>query len=661
MKAHHPILVGLGACALVCAWSPRVPGAAAAAPTAPATPPPPKAGYVPTGFTVPVYERGSNRIKALLRGQGRFELRTAQQRLEQVQVDYYDERNRTNLTILGTNCVYDFRNSTAVSPDPLRVLTGDGRLDLRGVGFCWQQTNNDLFISNDVITVVRKRLGPETTPPPEHRLEVRSDRLHFLDESNLIIYTGRVRVTDARFDLTCATLTIRRSPTNSIERVEATDHVTVSNHLDHSVTTAQRGVYVLQGDQEQLELSGRPFWTDGVREGRAERFLLDRRANTLTALGAAQFKLPRSAQMGLGLWSGPAAADLSQPAATPRFLDVAAGIITLSFPPTNGPVRSVLARTNVVIFDHGTSSRATADLAILDEDSVLTLHGTPAWCAGDREIHAGLLAYDTRRQHFDALTNVSLRFPVLALSQPLQGLAGPANRPNTRPATNHFAEIHSAELRYRDGWLTFSPAVRARYLEGTQSLGRLACGGLALKYSNRLERLDATGGFRLEQEPTVRWDGMHVARRLQGATLGLTFRTNGTLERIAADGQVRGASSDQRPGAAQPTEKHIECDACTATIRAGTNFVEEAIAQGHVRLRQEGRLAEADRACYSDTNGWLVLTGAPVITLPEGRITDATTVVWERATERYRVTGRFKSQWKRLPFATNVTNLRLTR
>jgi hypothetical protein len=344
-----------------------------------------------------------------------------------------------------------------------------------------------------------------------------------------------------------------------------------------------------------------------------------------------------------------------------RFLEVAAGALTLQFPPTNGPVRRVTAETNVLILDRADHSQATAARAVLDEDSVLTLRGSPAWSAGEREIRAGLLSYDARQQHFAARTNVVVRFPVLALGQSLESLAGAFRRTNALPATNQWVEIHSEELLYREAWLRFAPAVRAVYRGGTQALGSLTCAVLALKYSNRLEQLEASGGFLLEQEPTVRADGTRVAKRFQGDTLGLTFRTNGTLERLAADGQVQAVVSEYRPKAAQPVEKRLECGTLSVVFRGGSNFVEHAFAEPHVLLRQGDRQAEADRARYSDSTGFLTLSGHPVVTLPEGRITDAATLVWERATGKYRVTGQFRSHWKHLPLATNVANLLRTR
>ena len=127
--------------------------------------------------------------------------------LATVRLDYFDDKggaNRgTNLTILGTNCVYDLKQQTAASPDRLRLLTGDGRLTLEGRNWFWWQTNYDLVISNDVVTLAQMR----DEPVP---MRITADSCWLRYASNVVTYTGHVRAVDARLDLTCRTLTIQR-------------------------------------------------------------------------------------------------------------------------------------------------------------------------------------------------------------------------------------------------------------------------------------------------------------------------------------------------------------------------------------------------------------------------------------------------------------------
>ncbi|HRZ57151.1 MAG TPA: hypothetical protein P5525_17035 [Candidatus Paceibacterota bacterium] len=74
-------------------------------------------------------------------------------------------------------------------------------------------------------------------------------------------------------------------------------------------------------------------------------------------------------------------------------------------------------------------------------------------------------------------------------------------------------------------------------------------------------------------------------------------------------------------------------------------------------MSQDDRVVQAERAVFTGTNDLLSLFGRPTVILPEGRITEAETITWNRATGLYRIAGRFKSQWKALPGATNLINL----
>jgi len=82
-------------------------------------------------FRVPIFDR-DHRAVALLNGVARLNGAAVKPVGEQVplatvRLDYFDGKGGTNLTILGTNCVYNLKQQTAASPDRLRLMTGDGR------------------------------------------------------------------------------------------------------------------------------------------------------------------------------------------------------------------------------------------------------------------------------------------------------------------------------------------------------------------------------------------------------------------------------------------------------------------------------------------------------------------------------------------------------
>lgn len=615
----------------------------------------------PGAFTVPVYEEGSSRVIAVLHGSGRFDLKTSRQVLDTVQVDYRDALGKTNMVMSGKNCIYDFKSKTAVSSEPLRVATSDARLQLEGIGFVWYQTNKNLVISNDVRTIVRKR--PPATPPTQEQnddlIELRADRFAFDYNSNLLSYFGHVKLQDSQFEVACDTLTIRRSATNTIEEVHATGGVVVSNRLERSVTTAQTASYVLRDNEERLELLGRPRWTDSVRNGEAERFDIDRRRNTLVAAGQARLAIPRENARGLSILDF--ANQSFPPAATgaSNVIEVRADFLRIE-PQAQAQGRTnyaFLAETNVSILDVASGAAATAERAVFGGDSVLKLSGTPVWTSGKRMLRAGTLSYDATTGAFAAQTNALVRFPLLSLTQSSASNTTAVAKTMASIGTNDCIEIHSDEIAYSDGRAVFRPSVKAIWMNENAVLGTLTCTELVVTYSKYLERLDAQGGVVFDREPYLQEDGKTVAVHLECDRMSLKVRPEGVPDRLGLDGNVVAVLHERPASAPKPTVKQLLCDSLFVSFGPGSNLVAQAEATGTVLIRQQDRSARANHAQYSDSTGKLVLTGNPVITLPEGTISGATEVSWEPAASRYTVSGKFLSRWKRLPLSTNLSDL----
>lgn len=615
----------------------------------------------PGAFTVPVYEEGSSRLIAVLHGNGRFDLKTSRQVLDIVQVDYRDALGRTNMVMSGKNCIYDFKSKTAVSSEPLRVATGDARLQLEGIGFVWYQTNKNLVISNDVRTIVRKRAPatPQTQVQDNELIELRADRFAFDYNSNQLSYFGHVKLQDSQFEVACDTLTIRRSATNTIEEVHATGDVVVSNRLERSVTTAQTASYVLRENEERLELLGRPRWTDGVRHGEAERFDIDRRRNSLAASGHARVTVPRNNTRGLAILDFASRSVTPTSVGASNVIEVRADFLRIEpQAQSQGPTNyTFLAETNVSIFDVASGARATGDRAVFGGNSVLELVGSPVWTSGKRTLRAGILSYDAATGAFSAHTNAFVRFPLLSLTQSSASNTPAIARTMASIGTNDYIEIQSDEIAYSDGRAVFRPAVKALWLNENAVLGTLTCAELAVTYSNDLERLDARGGVVFDREPYLQKDGKTVGIHIECDRMSLKVKPEGVPDTLALDGNVVAILHERPDPAQQPIAKQLLCDSLLLSFGAGSNLVAQAEAGGKVLLRQRDRAARADHARYSDSTGKVVLTGNPVITLPEGTISGASEVCWEPAAGRYTVSGKFLSRWKRLPLSTNLTSL----
>lgn len=137
------------------------------------------------------------------------------------------------------------------------------------------------------------------------------------------------------------------------------------------------------------------------------------------------------------------------------------------------------------------------------------------------------------------------------------------------------------------------------------------------------------------------------------------FDSSGQIERFTATGKVDARQMESRARTRVPVVKRLQCETLDARFWRRSNVVEVATAERDVILSQDDRVVQADRAVYTGTNDLLSLFGRPSVILPEGQITDAETITWNRATGLYRIAGRFKSLWKSLPGATNLATLPL--
>ena len=560
-----------------------------------------------------------------------------------VRLDYFDGKGGTNLTALGTNCVFDLASQTATSPDRLRLVAGEGRLTLEGRGWTWWKTNYDLVISNDVVTLVQMR---DAAVPM--RITADSSLLRYA--SNVVTYTGHVRAVDARLDLTCRTLTMQRGTNGVRQTIEADGDVVLVNRLGGGQARCQHAVFTEDGDERIAELLGSPQWTDGARSGRADRFIMDQGRHTLLALGQAQMRLPRHEAGVGGLLA--LAAPVLPAKATNAFIEIGAERLTLQFPATNGPVQTVLAETNVVIRDTLDGSVARAARARYTDTGDGELTGEPEWTGHGARLTAGRLAFRSLPPTFDARPDARLRLPVAALRQ---SLAGAVADPNRAAPTNQFLEIAGDFLTYRDGWLRCGDRVHVDYFEDTNRLGQLDCAALAVKYGQHVEALEASGGVAVEEFPTARGTRGLVARRLHCATATAGFDDTGRLARLGLDGKVK-AEQEENVANRPAIVKRLLCDNVLAQVGA-SNRVESATAVGNVELGQGARSVTADRVEYRGGNKSFTFTGHLALNAPEGRSTNVQSLEYNLESGGYRAIGPSHTVWKYLPRGTNLTNL----
>ena len=100
-------------------------------------------------FRVFEYYRGSQKLKALLRG-GEAEYLLNPIPMRRVTIETYTESGVTNLVAQCDTSFCNRSNRTAYSAGPLEFRLSEGKFRLSGWGFLWSQTNTHLIVSNRV-------------------------------------------------------------------------------------------------------------------------------------------------------------------------------------------------------------------------------------------------------------------------------------------------------------------------------------------------------------------------------------------------------------------------------------------------------------------------------------------------------------------------------
>jgi hypothetical protein len=75
----------------------------------------------------------------------------------------FGENGQLQMLVEAPHCVFDSVRRVVSSPGPLRVRSADGKLNLEGEGFLWQQTNSNLIISNRVRTIIQTLPGTSSS------------------------------------------------------------------------------------------------------------------------------------------------------------------------------------------------------------------------------------------------------------------------------------------------------------------------------------------------------------------------------------------------------------------------------------------------------------------------------------------------------------------
>ena len=459
--------------------------------------------------------------KSILRGQDARQVAKGIFEVTKPRLEIYRSDDQLDMIIEAPQCLFESQSKIASSTQKISVRTADEKFSIQGEGFRWNpadspladlqpgsrcDSQSDFGLSPPALKVAAPPAVGQGRPILQTNLdsiEIFSDQ--FDSHSEQAVFRGHVRAADSQMHLNCETLAIHRSASGTLERIVADRNVIMNNLQDQSRATCDQAVYTVNEQSDLLELSGNAAWQDGVRESKAARFIFDRKHDLLRAVGRASLKLPLDAMSQPAFLSVTPAPTAALPAPTNQFFEILADFLTLS----NGPPKSFLAETNVVILSEDKKSRATGDQAAYSEATgVIQLSGHPEWQSDRRLVKGQTLIFDRTNRVFRARGNAYLKFPLPASQNAALRRGSGSNSPEHRPAaTNLFIEVFSNDLDYQSDLLTFRENVRATYLEGEQVGGSLTCSLLTVKASHQVERIEAKGKGGCRGCPTTDFGG----------------------------------------------------------------------------------------------------------------------------------------------------------
>ncbi|MEO6183830.1 MAG: LptA/OstA family protein, partial [Verrucomicrobiota bacterium] len=458
------------------------------------------------------------------------------------------------------------------------------------------------------------------------------DQFRFLYESNLVTYTGHVRVDDVQMELTCDLLNIKLSSNGTnkgIQKITAEDHVMVINKKDNSRATGERAIYIVNTNQETVALMGNPKWEDGLRVGTADLFFFDRRSNIFRAENNAKFKMPREQLGHLDLLNANATMQTNAP--TNQFVVITSDLMTFKLGETNGSIQEIVADSNVVMLSESDQSRATGSRAVYTESSgLMELTGNPEWRIKENSIRAEILIVGKTNRYFAARTNVQMRMPANLFAKKL----GSTNAAGT---AQRVVDVFCEDFSYATNIANFSKNVRANLSGENDSQTTLLCDFTTLYFgaSDQLEKVVANGNVVFQEIPgTVpQTNLLKKILTCQSLTLHRSIDT-GFITSVHAEKNVVAEQIDKiRLG---ERLKRISGEFVDVKFQERSNQVASVTGHGNMVAQKIDRLGDkentaqafGERVAYDAVTETVELTGTPSAKMDDMLIYDATFLRW---------------------------------
>ena len=195
---------------------------------------------------------------------------------------------KTNLVFTASECLYDQDKKTIRSSGELSLSTGDGQMQLKGVGFSGNLAGPTLSVLSNVVAKLDKKLtqARQKSAKPE-LLQITSRQFEL--EPGRALFRGSVSVIDADGTLNSDSIAIGLGEDDwEVQTIRAAGSVVMQ--ADQIKTTSEQADYDLVAGL--IVLKGNPSWTMGERSGRANLLMIQREAQSVNAEGDVYMKLP---------------------------------------------------------------------------------------------------------------------------------------------------------------------------------------------------------------------------------------------------------------------------------------------------------------------------------------------------------------------------------
>jgi len=525
-----------------------------------------------------------------------------------------------SVTALAPECCIDFDHKFAGDAGPIQIFTPATNLFVQGTGFFCAESNQVLIISNQVETRVVKSMlrsspifagATNASSDPAQIVKIFSGRGQFDFRSNLVDYSGGVRLIDPQYEVDSPLLSIQFASNQTVQTMFARPAVTLTL-TGKGVATGAAAHYLATNENPLLELAGEPGadarWQNGQEEATAAKFTYDPGRHRLAADDHVRVR-----------WPNPPA----PPPAAQTFQLLSTDHAVLEMTADGADVQRMTADGHVVITNQADQSSAAAGLADYDRPGDLfTLTENPVWRNDRMEVRGDTLSMQSSNQTYHAQGHARL---TLLLS----GAAGPPAASTHQWLSVSADDILRQPLNPQTNLVTFAGNVQARLLDGETLRDTLTAHSLLVyqladrqDFSNQVVLVVARQDVRVQSAP----DAAGVTKTIScGLLTARRSPATGLWQTIVAEDDAVLQSTGSGPGA---ISQKITAALVTAYFSALTNQLERAVAEGKVVFAQAAPdrhlRATGDLAVYAVAPVEQVeLTGHPWAETDQGSISGA--------------------------------------